>query len=154
MPGSTTNFASPIAPASSGLSSSPELRLLLPGDPVVVAVEEPYELSGARLDGLVPRVGEARAPLVHEPDALVRARDLGRAVRRAAVDDDQLRWRRDLAQDALDRISQAALAVQHGHDHATLGVLHAASAFRCGSIRAGGHPRPLAFASWPAASAG
>src|SRR4029077_12672613 len=56
----------------------------------------------------------ARVSLPHAPDvAAVAGEDIGRAVRRAVIDDDDLDRRMGLRQHAIQRLGEIPLAVEH-----------------------------------------
>ena len=87
--------------------------------PDVVRIEECDELSPREAEARVARGRGARVRLMDVGDiAAVRLRDPCRPVDRPVVDDDHLEGPKRLAADAVERLAEEALAVEHRHDAA------------------------------------
>ena len=86
--------------------------------PEVIGVEDRQQLAGGGGDGCIPRSRRARIGLVHRAQLRMRGQDLGRAIRRAVVADDDLEGRVVLGEDARDRLLEERLRLKCGHDHA------------------------------------
>ena len=105
-------------------SSSPDTRRARRGVrcPEVVGVEERQDREGRSGDAVVHSAGEALWSLPDHRDVLrVGVEQLGRAVARSVVDDDDLTRRGLLLQDAVEGFAQIALAVADRHHDADLG---------------------------------
>ena len=90
-----------------------ELALETPRHPPVVGVAKRDELALRELHRRVPRDGLAAMLSPHVPDArvVVTVEEIGRAVRRAVVHDDELEVAERLPEDARDRVVQVVRSV-------------------------------------------
>ncbi len=91
-----------------------QLQRGLLGLPEVIGVEEGDEVTAGGAQGRVAGGADARLRLVHDLDRGSEATgDLGAAIARAVVDDDDLIAGPALCEHALDRLGQVGLAVAH-----------------------------------------